>query len=56
VDELMPEGLKLPTWELAKEIADTLPSKGNDEGEACRECGKPYEDGDEKSSKWAGKR
>lgn len=56
----MAEGLKLPTWELAKEIAAAMPGKGDEkgqeEGESCRECGKPYEEGDEKPGKWWGKR
>lgn len=37
----MANGLKYPTWELAKEIADKLPGgdKGESKDDQCPECG-----------------
>ena len=41
----MPIPLKLPSWELAKEVADKLPGdkSGDKEGDKCETCGTPLD-------------
>lgn len=49
--------MQLPTWELAKEIADKLPGRDKDESKdeskdlRCENCGAPYDEGDMKDRK-----